>query len=74
MVSERSYATTTSIGEELEIIQSTSTLIKTGENGGPTGLLLVAMRELDMSVGQRCIGFGELLQSNDGYFDRSTWP
>lgn len=53
---ERSDATALGVLEELEVVQDTVTEAEATKNIGPTTLGLVAVSELDVSVGKRIAG------------------
>jgi len=61
MEAERSYATPTSIVQKLEVVKGSPTPVESGKDFGPTALLLEAVSELDVSMGERIGRFGELL-------------
>ena len=65
VVSECSNTASLIVRKELQIVQGSAALVEPGKNLRPASLLLVAVRELDVRMGKRVIGFGELLQTDD---------
>lgn len=72
---KRGYTTTRlGIFEEFKVVQGTSALPEATENVLPAALLLVAVGELDVGVGQRVGGLGELFEAENGHVGGSGGP
>jgi len=65
MVPEGSYSSSGRVGEELEIVQDSSSDSESLENRGPAALVLVAVRELDVRVRESVGGFFEFFETDD---------
>lgn len=64
MVPEGSDAPPGRVLQELEVVERAAAAGEAGEGAGPAGLLLVAVRELDVGVVQgEVVGVGELLEA-----------
>jgi hypothetical protein len=74
VVTKRSNAATVLVLEELKVEKSAVALIKTTKNGVPATLVLVAVCELNVSVLQGEVLFGELLEANDDVVLRNFGP
>jgi hypothetical protein len=66
MEPERGDPSARGVGEELEVVQGSSSESEPTEDVGPAALVLVAVRELDVRVGEGSLGLLELLESDDG--------
>ena len=74
MKPERSNAPAARIGQEFEIVECPPTTVESIEDGGPPGLLLVAMCELDVRMGQGISRFGEFFEADDRDVGRRGGP
>ena len=74
MEAKRSHTAARVVVQELEIVKCSTSTMEAGENLGPTALLLVAMRELDVRVWEWLVTLGKLLQPDDRDVARRRWP
>lgn len=64
-VTESGHTTASLVGQELEIVQSTTALGEARQRRGPTGLLLEDVLEVNVAVGKGHILLGKLLEAED---------
>jgi hypothetical protein len=74
VVSEGGNTTSGLILEELQVVKSSVTVGETGQDIGPTSLVLVAVCELDVGVDKGEGVLGELLQSEDDVVGGGAGP
>lgn len=74
MVSKSSDSATILVLQELEIVEHAITRGETGKDLIPSGLVLVAMRELDVGVLKREGVFRKLLETEDDVVGGSGGP
>lgn len=74
MVSKRGYTPAIRVVEELEVVKRASALVEARENVGPARLLLVAVRELDVGVGDGVVRLWQLLEADNGDVLRRAGP
>lgn len=67
-VAKRSEPTPVRVGQELEIVESTAAPGKACEGCRPARLLLEAVLEVDVGVGERDVVLGEFLQAENYVF------
>lgn len=67
-VAKRSEPATVRVRQELEIVQGTAAPGEARKRGSPPRLLLEAVLEVDVGVGERDVVVGELLQAEDDVF------
>lgn len=69
---ERGDSSSVGVLEKLEVVERSSSLSEPLEDRRPAGLVLVAVGELNVGLGERLLGLFELLETDDGRRQRAV--